>query len=53
VRANKTPSLRNVAHHAPYMHAGQFATLTIEDAVSKIIIQGDRYPAHLAQRVGR
>lgn len=27
VRAYKTPSLRNVANHAPYMHAGQFATL--------------------------
>lgn len=27
VRAYKTPSLRNVADRAPYMHAGQFATL--------------------------
>ena len=27
VRAYKTPSLRNVAERAPYMHAGQFATL--------------------------
>jgi cytochrome c peroxidase len=27
VRAYKTPSLRNVASRAPYMHAGQFATL--------------------------
>ena len=27
VRAYKTPSLRNVANHAPYMHAGQLATL--------------------------
>ena len=27
VRAYKTPSLRNVGKHAPYMHAGQFATL--------------------------
>lgn len=27
VRAYKTPSLRNVANHAPYMHAGQFTTL--------------------------
>lgn len=27
VRAYKTPSLRNVANHAPYMHAGQFATV--------------------------
>jgi cytochrome c peroxidase len=27
VRAYKTPSLRNVANRAPYMHAGQFATL--------------------------
>jgi len=25
----------------------------IENAVSKIEIRGDRYPAHLAQRVGR
>ncbi|MEX2962367.1 cytochrome-c peroxidase [Microbulbifer sp. TYP-18] len=27
VGAFKTPTLRNVAHTAPYMHAGQFATL--------------------------
>ena len=27
VRAFKTPSLRNVAERAPYMHAGQFASL--------------------------
>jgi cytochrome c peroxidase len=27
VRAYKTPSLRNVANRAPYMHAGQIATL--------------------------
>ena len=27
VRAYKTPSLRNVAARAPYMHAGQFASL--------------------------
>jgi cytochrome c peroxidase len=27
-RAFKVPSLRNVADHAPYMHAGQFNTLT-------------------------
>ena len=26
-RAYKVPSLRNVAERAPYMHAGQFATL--------------------------
>jgi cytochrome c peroxidase len=26
--AFKTPSLRNVANHYPYMHAGQFATLS-------------------------
>ncbi|HET9796339.1 MAG TPA: hypothetical protein VFP90_00055, partial [Gemmatimonadaceae bacterium] len=32
VRAFKTPSLRNVAERAPYMHAGQIATL--EDAVA-------------------
>jgi cytochrome c peroxidase len=31
VRAFKTPSLRNVAARAPYMHAGQIATL--EDVV--------------------
>lgn len=31
VRAFKTPSLRNVAQRAPYMHAGQLATL--EDVV--------------------
>lgn len=28
VRAYKTPSLRNVAERAPYMHAGQLATLS-------------------------
>ena len=28
VRAYKTPSLRGVAERAPYMHAGQIATLT-------------------------
>jgi cytochrome c peroxidase len=28
VRAYKTPSLRNVAGRAPYMHAGQLASLT-------------------------
>ena len=27
VRAYKTPSLRNVSNRAPYMHAGQIATL--------------------------
>jgi cytochrome c peroxidase len=32
VRAYKTPSLRNVAQRAPYMHAGQIATL--EEVVS-------------------
>ena len=32
LRAFKTPSLRNVAQRAPYMHAGQFATL--EDVVA-------------------
>ena len=32
VRAYKTPSLRNVADRAPYMHAGQIATL--EDVVA-------------------
>lgn len=32
LRAYKTPSLRNVANRAPYMHAGQLATL--EDVVA-------------------
>lgn len=32
VRAFKTPSLRNVALHAPYMHAGQIGS--IEDAIA-------------------
>lgn len=32
VRAYKAPSLRNVAERAPYMHAGQYATL--EDVVA-------------------
>ena len=39
VRAYKTPSLRNVAQRAPYMHAGQVSTL--EDAVAHY----DRAPA--------
>ena len=39
VGAMKTPSLRNVARRAPYMHAGQFATL---DAV---VEHYDRAPA--------
>jgi len=30
LRAFKTPSLRNVAERAPYMHAGQIATLSAE-----------------------
>jgi cytochrome c peroxidase len=33
--AFKTPSLRNVANRAPYMHAGQFATL--EDVVAHYV----------------
>lgn len=32
LRAYKTPSLRNVANRAPYMHAGQIATL--EDVIA-------------------
>ena len=39
VRAYKTPSLRNVAERAPYMHAGQLATL--ED----VVVHYDRAPA--------
>jgi cytochrome c peroxidase len=38
VRAFKTPSLRNVAARAPYMHAGQIATL------SDVIAHYDRAP---------
>lgn len=38
VRAYKTPSLRNVAGRAPYMHAGQIATLT------DVIAHYDRAP---------
>lgn len=39
VRAFKTPSLRNAARRAPYMHAGQFATL------EEVIAHYDRAPA--------
>ncbi len=39
VRAYKTPSLRNVAERAPYMHAGQIATL------GEVIEHYDRAPA--------
>lgn len=38
VRAFKTPSLRNVAERAPFMHAGQLATL------SDVIAHYDRAP---------
>jgi len=39
VRAYKTPSLRNVAERAPYMHAGQLATL------GDVVAHYDRAPA--------
>ena len=39
VRAYKTPSLRGVAERAPYMHAGQIATL------AEVIDHYDRAPA--------
>ena len=39
VRAYKTPTLRNVADRAPYMHAGQLASL------SDVIAHYDRAPA--------
>ena len=39
VRAYKTPSLRNVAERAPYMHAGQIGTL------GEVIEHYDRAPA--------
>jgi cytochrome c peroxidase len=38
VRAYKTPSLRGVAERAPYMHAGQFATL------AEVVAHYDRAP---------
>ena len=38
-RAFRTPSLRNVAERAPYMHAGQIATL------SDVVAHYDRAPA--------
>ena len=38
-RAFKVPSLRNVAERAPYMHAGQFGTLT------EVVDHYDRAPA--------
>ncbi len=43
-RAYKVPSLRNVAERAPYMHAGQLATLT------DVIAHYDRAPAASAGR---
>lgn len=39
VRAYKTPSLRNVADRAPYMHAGQIATL------DEVVAHYNRAPA--------
>jgi cytochrome c peroxidase len=39
VRAYKTPSLRNVAGRAPYMHAGQIASL------AEVVAHYDRAPA--------
>ena len=39
VRAYKTPSLRNVAERAPYMHAGQLASL------ADVVAHYDRAPA--------
>ena len=39
VRAYKTPSLRNVAGRAPYMHAGQMASL------DEVVAHYDRAPA--------
>ena len=39
VRAYKTPSLRNVATRAPYMHAGQFASL------AEVLAHYNRAPA--------
>jgi cytochrome c peroxidase len=39
VRAYKTPSLRGVAERAPYMHAGQLATL------AEVVAHYDRAPA--------
>jgi cytochrome c peroxidase len=39
VRAYKTPSLRNVANRAPYMHAGQLRTL------EEVVAHYDRAPA--------
>jgi len=43
-RAFKVPSLRNVAERAPYMHAGQFATL------SEVLQHYNRAPAAPAGR---
>lgn len=44
VRAYKTPSLRGVADRAPYMHAGQIATL------AEVVRHYDRAPAAAAGR---
>jgi len=43
-RAYKAPSLRNVAERAPYMHAGQIATL------AEVLVHYNRAPAAPAGR---
>ncbi|HET7189792.1 MAG TPA: cytochrome c peroxidase [Gemmatimonadaceae bacterium] len=54
VRAYKTPSLRNVASRAPYMHAGQIATLEqvldhYSSAPSAPFGHSELKPLHLSQ----
>lgn len=58
VRAYKTPSLRNVAERAPYMHAGQLATLAdvvahYDRAAAAPFGHSELKPLHLSQRERR
>jgi cytochrome c peroxidase len=58
VRAYKTPSLRNVANRAPYMHAGQIATLEqvldhYSSAPSAPFGHSELKPLHLSQEEKR
>lgn len=58
MRAYKTPSLRNVADRAPYMHAGQFATLAdvvahYSAAPAAPLGRSELKPLHLTQEEQR
>lgn len=49
-RAFKTPSLRGVAERAPYMHAGQFATL--EAVIEHYVLAPESTPVTTARGHG-